>query len=62
VLESVQLDPKGGVFGYADPAVERLTAAQKQLFRMGPANARTIQRRLREIGLALGIPPERLPL
>jgi hypothetical protein len=58
--ESVQLVPKGVVFGYADPALERLTAAQKQLVRMGPANARIIQRRLREIGVALGIPPDRL--
>jgi hypothetical protein len=28
---------------------------------MGPRHARAIQARLREIALALGIPPERLP-
>jgi hypothetical protein len=28
---------------------------------MGPANARAIQGKLREIALALGIPSERLP-
>lgn len=57
----VSIVPKGIVFGFEDPRLERLTPAQKQLARMGPANARTIQRKLREIAAALGIPPGRLP-
>jgi hypothetical protein len=55
------LAPRGIVYGYADPRLESLTAAQKQLLRMGPRNARSVQRKLREIALALGIPSERLP-
>lgn len=58
---SVPLVPKGIVFGFEDPSVERLTPAQKQLARMGPANVRIIQAKLRQIALALGIPAERLP-
>jgi len=42
-------------------ALEGLTAAQKQLLRTGPRNVRIIQSSLRQIALALGIPPERLP-
>lgn len=57
----VALVPRGGLYQFNDPRLERLTAAQKQLVRMGPRNTRTIQRKLREIGLALGIPRERLP-
>lgn len=57
---NVGLDPKGGVFAFEDPAIERLPAARKQLTRMGPRNVRIIQARLREIALALGIPAERL--
>jgi hypothetical protein len=56
----VPLVPTGVVFAFADPALERLTPAQKQLARMGPANVRTIQATLRQIGTALEIPPERL--
>jgi hypothetical protein len=52
---------RGALYQYNDPRLERLTAAQKQLVRMGPRNTRTIQRKLRAIGLALGIPEERLP-
>lgn len=57
----VALIPSGGLYQFNDPRLERLTAAQKQLVRTGPRNTRTIQRKLREIGLALGIPRERLP-
>jgi len=48
-------------YAYADPALEGLSAAQKQLLRTGPDNVRTIQSSLRQIALALGIPAERLP-
>jgi hypothetical protein len=48
-------------FAYAAPEIEGLTAAQKQLLRMGPDNVRTIQASLRAIAIALGIPEQRLP-
>jgi hypothetical protein len=48
-------------YAFADPHDEALTGAQKQLLRMGPENGLTIQAKLREIALALGIPPQRLP-
>jgi hypothetical protein len=57
----VALIARGALYQFNDPRLERLTAAQKQLVRMGPRNVRTIQRKLRDIGLALGIPAERLP-
>ena len=56
----VALMPRGGLYQFNDPRLERLTPAEKQLVRMGPRNTRTIQRKLRDIGLALGIPQERL--
>lgn len=57
----VRVEPRGIVYGFADADLEELTAAQKQLLRMGPRNARVVQRKLRDIALALGIPSERLP-
>ena len=59
--EPIAVKPKGIGYGFADERLERLTAAQKQLLRTGPQNAGAIQRSLRQIALALGIPPERLP-
>jgi len=59
--DPIAVKPKGIGYGFADERLERLTAAQKQLLRTGPENARAIQRSLRQIALALGIPPERLP-
>ena len=56
----IELEPQGAVYQYANPRLEALTPAQKQLLRMGPRNVRAIQNKLRDIGLALGIPPERL--
>jgi hypothetical protein len=55
------LKPKGIGYGYADERLESLTAAQKQLLRMGPRNVRVIKAKLREIALALGIPAAHLP-
>lgn len=48
-------------YRFTDPALEKLTPAQKLLIRLGPENQRTVQMSLRNIALALGIPPERLP-
>jgi hypothetical protein len=53
--------PKGAeAFQYSDERLESLTDAQKLLLRMGPANARIVQDKLKQIGLALGIPTARL--
>ena len=57
----VRVEPRGIVFGFADEELEDLTDAQKRLLRMGPRNARVVQRALRAIAVALGIPAERLP-
>jgi Protein of unknown function (DUF3014) len=56
-----RLKPKGIGYAYADERLEDLSAAQRQLLRMGPRNARVIKARLREIALALGIPATQLP-
>ena len=58
----VRLRPKGIGYAYADDRVEDLTAAQKQLLRMGPRNVRMIKARLREVAVALGIPSAELPV
>lgn len=58
----IRVEPTGATqYRYADARLEQLTSAQKQLLRMGPANVRVIQEKLREIALALGIPAARLP-
>jgi hypothetical protein len=57
----MRLQPRGIGYGFADPRDEGMTAAQKQLLRMGPDNARIVQVKLREIAVALGIPSQRLP-
>jgi hypothetical protein len=44
-----------------DPALENLSDAQKHLLRMGPENVGAIQAKLREMGVALGFPEDRLP-
>ncbi len=44
-----------------DPALENLSDAQKHLLRMGPENVGAVQAKLREMGLALGFPEDRLP-
>jgi hypothetical protein len=58
---SEALKPKGIGYAYADPRLESLTPAQKQLLRMGPRNVRVIKAKLRDIALALGIPAAHLP-
>jgi len=56
------LQPAGGTsYRFADPALEKLTPAQKALIRLGPDNQRAVQGSLRNIALALGIPEARLP-
>jgi hypothetical protein len=47
---------RGTNYAYADARLEGLSAAQRQLLRLGPDQARRVKARLREFGLALGIP------
>jgi hypothetical protein len=56
----VALAPKGALYRYEEPRIEQLTGAQKQLARMGPANVRIIQGKLRDVARQLGVPSERL--
>ncbi|WP_224364617.1 DUF3014 domain-containing protein [Hyalangium versicolor] len=50
------VDTPGVNYAYAAPELEQLSAAQKHLLRMGPANARALQGKLRELRQALGLP------
>jgi hypothetical protein len=43
------------VYEYADPKLEALTPAQKHLLRLGPANARQVKAKLRELTGALDL-------
>lgn len=43
---AVELVPKGAVYAYADPSLESMSAAEKQVLRMGPTNGRVLQRQL----------------
>jgi hypothetical protein len=53
----VAVKPAPAGFAFADPSLESLSHAQKQLLRMGPANVRTVQDKLREVAQYLGIDP-----
>jgi Protein of unknown function (DUF3014) len=57
----IALRPTGIGYAFADPRLEEMSAAQKQLLRMGPQNVRIVQGKLREIASFLGIPESRLP-
>jgi len=48
-------------YHYADPQLESLSAAQKQLLRMGPRNVRLIKEKLRAILRALGFEERQRP-
>lgn len=50
------VDTPGVNYVYAAPELEQLSAAQKHLLRMGPANARALQAKLRELRSALELP------
>ncbi len=53
----IELQPSGIIWEYVDPQLESLSAAQKHLLRIGPANARRLQGRARGLATALGIEP-----
>ena len=48
-------------FHFTNEILESLSPAQKQFLGMGPANVRTIQAKIRQISLAMGIADSRLP-
>jgi hypothetical protein len=48
--------PKGGVYAFADPVLEKLGPVEKQLLRMGPRNTRLVQRKVAELQAALALP------
>ena len=52
-----ELEQRAIVYAYADDRVEQLSDAQKQLLRMGPANARRVLARLHELRETMGWPP-----
>jgi hypothetical protein len=57
VPEDTPLVPHATLMRYADPRIEALSPAQKQLLRTGPRNVRLVQEKLRELQAALGAPP-----
>ena len=59
--QPLAVEPAGIGYRYVDADLDSLSGAQKHLLRMGPANARLVQRQLRDVAIALGIPAARLP-
>jgi hypothetical protein len=51
------VEGKGALWAFADPRLEALGPAEKHLLRMGPANARRVQEKARELERALGLAP-----
>jgi hypothetical protein len=52
---AIEVVAKVKSYEYADPALETLSPAQKQLLRLGPVNARRVQEKVRELENALGL-------
>jgi hypothetical protein len=48
-------------YAFANPALEGLPRAQRQLLRMGPRNVRIIKAKIRAVAGYLGIPDSALP-
>jgi hypothetical protein len=51
-----KLEEKGALYAYKDSKLEQLSAAQTQLLRMGPENARAIQAWLKKLDEAISRP------
>jgi hypothetical protein len=51
----VPLVPVGAVYAFADPKLENLSPAERQVLRMGPRNTRLLQAKAREISQALAL-------
>jgi hypothetical protein len=58
---SVKVKDNGFTYTFAEPQFESLDPIQKLVVRMGPANERKVQGKLREIAGALGISNDQLP-
>jgi len=56
VIGTIQLVQPKVFYEYADPALERLSAGQKILLRIGPANAAIVKAKLAEIRTELAAP------
>ncbi len=54
--QAPRLEPGVESFGFSDPRLEGLSAAQKHLLRMGPDNAAIVLAKLREIAALLDLP------
>jgi Protein of unknown function (DUF3014) len=54
----IAVKPTVAGYAYADPALESLPRAQQQLLRMGPANVRIVQEKLRAIAREIGVTPQ----
>ncbi len=51
--EEIQVVPKASGYGYADPRLEALPSAQKQLLRMGPVNVQRVRDAVRQFAAAV---------
>jgi hypothetical protein len=58
---SIRLEQKVLSYAMTDPALEGLSAAQKQLLRMGPKGVQAVHDKILALAGALGIPSSRLP-
>ncbi len=62
VNDPVKLEAAGATsYAFADPDLETLPGARRQLLRMGPRNVAKVKTALRAMAAALGIPADRLP-
>jgi hypothetical protein len=57
----IALSPLVLTYEFTNPELEGLSPAQRQFLRMGPRNVKMVQKKLRELALALGIPADHLP-
>jgi hypothetical protein len=57
----IRLRAESVSYKFADPALEGLAKAQRQFLRMGPANMRIVQAKLREVARHLGMADAALP-
>jgi Protein of unknown function (DUF3014) len=62
VTDPVKLEAAGAAsYAFADPDLETLPEARRQLLRMGPRNVAKVRTALRALAAALGIRADRLP-
>jgi len=53
--DPVYVVPSGRTYSYADAALQSQSDARKHLLRLGPANMRKVQNRIRELAAAAGV-------